>query len=452
MSDPAATLGAVLDRALSFAKKSGADAADALCSVTESVSVTRRMGAQESLTRSEDRDIGLRVFVGKGQAIVSSSDHSDAGLQDMAARAVAMARAAPPEPYAHIAPADILARISADDIAQLDLYDATRWSVEKLNALADAAEQAALTHAGVTNSEGATAGQGHDTYHYAASNGFSAGYASSSFYISVVAIAGDGDAMQAEYDSDAATHAADLEDPAKIGRDAAQRAVASLDPRRPKTTSVPVVFDARLAGGLIGSLAAAVSGGLVARGTSLLKDKMGQRLFRPEIVITDDPFLRRGPRSHPFDAEGVRPHKRNIIEQGVLTGWILDLASAKQLGLTTTGNASRGASSVPQPRAANFTLQPGRQSRDDLIADIKSGLLVTELMGSGADLITGDYSRGARGFWIENGKVAYPVAEITIAGNIIDMWAGMIPANDLKIRSGVDAPSILVPKMMVAGA
>ena len=450
MSNP--SISEILDHVLRTAQKMGADAADALAARTESLSVTRRMGAQESLTRSEDFEIGLRIFKNGGQAIVSSSDPRPEALKEMVSRAVAMAGAAPRDPYAHIASADQIAAISAADIAALDLYDGTRWSVAEMNAKADQAEQAALAVKGVSNSEGATVGQGHDDYVYAATNGFNAGYQSSSYHISVAAIAGDGDEMQVDYDGTSACFAQDLDAPEKIGAEAAKRAVAALQPRRIKTTDMPVIFESRLAGGLIGSLASAISGGLVARGTSLLKDKMGQRLFRSEITITDNPFLPRGPRSHPFDAEGIRPQKRQMIDQGVLTGWLLDLASAKQLGLTTTGNAARGASSVPQPRAANFTLHPGQQSLEEMMADIRSGLLVTELMGSGANLITGDYSRGARGFWIEHGKIAYPVSEITIAGNIIDMWANMIPANDLKIRSGMDAPSILVPRMMVAGA
>lgn len=438
----------LLQDVLKKAKAAGATDADAVLSDSASVSVTRRNGEPESLVRSEEAEIGLRVLVGGKQAIVSSSDRSPEALQQMAERAVAMARMVPEDKFAGLAdPADI-----AKSFPDLDLYDATDLSVEKMTEMADTAENAALDVEGITNSDGAECSVSKETSYYAATNGFVGGYSASGFSLSVSVIAGEDTQMETDYDFDSAAFLKDLADPLSIGRSAGERAVKALNPRKGPTKTMPVVFDRRMAGGIIGSLAGAISGSAVARGTTFLKDSMGKQIFPANISVIDDPFLKRGARSHPFDGEGVTPQKRSIIDNGVLTGWLLDTSSAKQLGLKTTGNAARSASSPPSPRAANFYMQPGSKSVEELIKDIDEGFFVTQLMGSGANPVTGDYSRGARGFWIEKGQITYPVAEMTIAGNILQMWLDLEAANDLQFKYGVDTPTLRIAKMTVAGA
>ncbi|MBI1215252.1 MAG: TldD/PmbA family protein [Alphaproteobacteria bacterium] len=437
----------LLEGLLKQAKGFGASSADAVLSDSSSVSVTRRFGKPETLSRAEEAEIGLRVFVDKKSAIVSSSDRSPEALKQMAERAVSMAKAVPEDGFSGIAEAEELAK----DWPDLDLFDGTELPVEKMADLADEAEQAALEVKGVTNSEGAECGSARDMVYYVSSNGFAGGYASSGFSLSVSVIAGTA-AMETDYDFDAAAFFADLMNPAEIGRSAGERAVRALNPKKGGTKIMPVVYDRRVSGSLVGALAQAVSGSAVARGTTMLKDKMDQQVFAKGLTVVDDPFLKRGRRSHPFDAEGISPQKRNIIDDGVLTGWLLDLRAARQLGLKSTGNAGRGASSPPSPRPANFFLQPGAQSLDALIADIDEGFYVTQMMGHGANTLTGDYSRGARGFWIEKGKITYPVSEMTVAGNLKDMWMNMTPANDLgRLRYGIDAPSLRVEGITVAG-
>lgn len=444
MSDKTLSL---LQDLLHMAKAAGADTCDAVLSDSSSLTVGRRLGKQESLQRSEEAAIGLRVFLGRKSAIVSSSDRSPAALKEIADRAVSMARYVPEDMHAGIADISETTKHFPD----LDLHDKAELSAEAMNSLADAAESAALEVTGVTNSEGATCDMGHGIDYYVASNGFVGSYASSSFSLSVAAIAGESVSMEVGDDFDWASHLSDLKDAASIGREAGLRAVKALNAKRAPTGSFPVVFDRRTSGGIIGSLASAVSGGAVARGTTMLKDMMGKQVFGKHITILDDPFLKRGARSRPFDGEGVAPLKRAIIENGVLTGWLLDLASARKLGLQTTGNAARGASAPPSPRAANFYMQPGEKRPEEMIRDIKHGLFVTSLMGSGANIVTGDYSRGAKGFWIENGEIAYPVSELTIAGNLKDMWMNLTPANDLQLKYGVDTPTLLIESMTVAG-
>lgn len=438
----------LLQDVLKKAKGFGATSADVVLSDSSSVSVNRRIGKPESIQRSEEADIGLRVFVGKKSAIVSSSDRAPEALSQMAERAVAMAKNVPEDPHAGIADPSEIAKI----FPALDLYDPQELSMEKMNDYADRTENAAREIKGVTNSDGAEFAYGKDISYYVASNGFVGSYASSGFSLSVSVIAGKDTGMETDYDFDSKIFLSDLATPEEIGRNAGERAVRALNPKKGQTKQVPVVFDRRIAGGLIGSLAGAISGVAVARGTTMLKDKLGQQIFSSDITIMDDPFLKRGHRSHPFDGEGLAPQKRAIIDKGMLTGWLLDLSSARQLGLKSTGNAGRGSGSPPSPRAANFYMQPGKVSFDELIKDIDSGFFVTQTIGGSANVITGDYSRGARGFWIEKGRIAYPVSEMTIAGNLKDMWHVLTPANDLQLKYGVDAPSIRIDGMIVAGA
>lgn len=438
----------LLQDVLKKAKAFGATSADVVLSDSSSVSVTRRLGKQESIRRSEEADIGLRVFVGKRSAIVSSSDRAPEALSQMAERAVAMAKNVPEDPHSGIAdPSEI-----TSTFPELDLYDSAEIAVEKMNELADRAEAAARAVKGITNSDGADFSAGKDISYYVASNGFTGCYASSGFSLSVSVIAGSDAGMETDYDFDSAIFLSDLGAPEKVGQSAGERAVRALNPKKGRTCKVPVIFDRRIAGSVIGALSSAVSGTAVARGTTMLKDKMGQAVFNSAITIVDDPFLMRGHRSHPFDGEGIAPQKRSIIDKGVLTGWLLDLSSARQLGLKTTGNAARGAGSPPSPRAANFYMQPGAVSVEELIKDIDEGFFVTQFLGGGGNIVTGDYSRGARGFWIEKGRISYPVSEMTIAGNLKDMWQACAPANDLQFKYGVDSPTLRFDGMMVAGS
>jgi PmbA protein len=365
----------------------------------------------------------------------------------MVNRAVAMAKAAPEDPYCGIAEAADIAR----SIPELGIYDPAEPAPEVLEQRAAIAEDAARAVPGVTNSEGAESSWSSSRIHLAASNGFSGAYAVSRHGFSVSVLAGSGTEMERDYDFTSGISGSDLKDPAALGRSAGERAVRRLHPRKMATTQVPVVFDPRVSGGLIGSFAGAVNGASIARGTSFLKDRMGQRVFAPGIEIIDDPLRQRGLRSKPFDGEGLPTRRRAVIEDGMLTGWFLDLATARQLRLTSTANASRGTGAPPSPAPTNLYLAAGALSPADLIADIKQGFYVTELIGMGTNLVTGDYSRGAAGFWIENGEIAYPVSEVTVAGNLKDMFARLIPASDLEFRYGTDAPTVRIDGMTVAG-
>jgi len=429
------------------ARKAGADEADALLFEGASLSHAQRMGRIEKLERSEHFDLGLRVMVGQRQAIVSANDRDAKGFDALVERAVAMAKAVPADPYVGLAAPEQLAR----EWPSLDLLDPEEPAPETLIARAKAAEEAARAVPGVSNSEGAEASWSRARMAMVASNGFAGAYESTGQGISVAVLAGDGAGMERDYDYSSAVHAADLTDPASLGTNAGERAVRRLHPRKAATAKVPVVFDRRVAGGILRHLIGAISGPAVARGTSFLKDKLGQRIMAPGIDIIDDPHLQRGLRSKPFDGEGVVNRRRAIVEDGVLQTWILDLGSARQLGLATTGHASRGISSPPGPSPTNLWLERGAVTPDELIADIPAGLYVTELMGMGVNGITGDYSRGASGFWIENGVIVYPVSEITIAGNLKDMFMALIPASDLIFKSGIDAPTLRIDGMTVAG-
>ncbi len=429
------------------ARAAGADAADAVLVSGTSLSVQRRLGRTEHLERSEGRDLGLRVFVGRRAAIVSSTALDPAGFSLLAERAVAMARVVPEDPYSGLAE-----QAQAVDAGALDLCDSAEPSAEELIARAAAAETALLAVPGVTNTEGAEAGFGRTEIALATSAGFAAGYARTSYSVSASALAGTGTAMQRDYDYSSAVHLADLEDAAAIGHSAGERAVFRLNPTRPKTARLPVVYDPRVAASLLGHLAGAINGAAVARGTSFLKEKLGSRIFPAGIDIVDDPRRRRGPRSRPFDGEGVPTAELHLVQDGVLASWLLDTRSARQLGLRSTGHAVRGTGGPPSPSASNLYLRPGALTPVELMADIKEGLYVTEMMGMGVNGITGDYSRGAAGFMIRDGAIAEPVAEITIAGTLPEMFLHLIPANDLRFRHGTDAPTIRVEGMTMAGA
>jgi PmbA protein len=438
----------LLESLIAKAKRLGADAADAVVFDSISANVSYRLGKLEEVERSESRDLGLRVFIGKQQAAVASTDLSTHALDQLAERAVAMARTTPEDPYCGLAPSELLAK----SWPELDLEDKHEPSSERLVELARNCEGAAREVQGITNSEGASAGWGRGAVALVTSGGFAGHYASTSISVSVSVIADESTGMERDYDFSSARHVADLGDAQAVGRGAAHRALKRLNPRKVKSQSVPVVYDPRVSNGLIGHLAGAISGISIARGTSFLKNKMGQRIFPEGTRIVDDPHIVRGVRSKPFDGEGVVNRAMNLIEDGVLKTWLLDSAAARQLGLTTTGHAARGTGGPPSPSTSNLFLVPGKETPEQLIADIAQGLYVTELIGMGVNGITGDYSRGAAGYWIENGKIAYPVNEITIAGNLNDMFARMRPANDLVFKYGTNAPTIRIEGMTIAGS
>ena len=437
----------LLARLLDDARRAGAESADAVFFEAASLAIAQRLGKSEKLERSESRDLGLRVLVGKRHAIASTTDFTEDSLDALVERALAMAQAAPEDPFCGIADPGQL----ATEIGDLDICDDDEPSAETLIARAREAEDAARAVDGVTNSEGAEAGWSRSTIALAATNGFARRYESSSQSIAASVLAGEGTAMERDYDFHTAVYGSDLRAPAEIGRSAGSRAVRRLGARKIETARVPVVYDTRVSGGLLRHLASAINGPSVARGTSFLKDRMGERVFPEGIEIVDDPHRPRGLRSKPFDAEGVANARRVVVEDGVLRSWILDLASSRQLGLETTGHAARGTASPPSPAVTNLWMQAGNASRAALIGEIDSGFYVTELIGMGVNAVTGDYSRGATGYWIEKGEIAYPVSEVTVAGNLKDMFANLTPADDLEFRFGVDAPTIRIDGMTIAG-
>ena len=432
---------------LDGAKKAGADGADAALATGEATSVSIRLGKTESVERSEDYAAGLRVFVGMKTATLSLGQLQEADIPALCERAVAMAKAGPDDPFALLAQEDQVAR----DLPDLDMCDDTQLDTDALTDLAYQVEDEARSVTGISNSEGGSASQSHSQIYIAGTHGFSAGYRRSSFGFSTVVLAEKDGQMQRDYDYSAAVYASDLKDPSEVGRRAAERTLARLGSQKAKTGSFPVVYDNRVSRSLAGHFASAINGASIARGTSFLKDQMGEMIANKAITLIDDPLRPRGAGSRSFDGDCLPVSRQTLISQGTLDSWLLDLSSAKQLGLTSTGNAHRSLASPPSPGTSNLIIENGEMSFDELIADIEQGFLVTELMGSSVSLITGDYSRGAGGFWIENGQITWPVGEATIAGNLKDMFACMVPANDPDTSSSTIVPSIRVDNMMVAG-
>jgi PmbA protein len=433
---------------LAAARAAGAEAADAVMIGGTALSVERRLGVTENLERSETRDLGLRVFLGERSAIVSATTVDPAQFPALAERAVAMARVVPPDPFGGLSEDEA----PPEPDAALDLVDPAEPDAADLIARAQAAEDAARAVPGVTNSEGGSAGYGRTEIWLVTSRGF-AGRAVRTYHaLSASVIAGSGTGMQRDYAAHSSVHLADLDPPEEVGRQAGERAVARLDPRRPRTARLPVVFDPRVAGSLLGHLAGAVNGAAVARGTTFLKDRLGERILPPGIEVIDDPRRVRGLRSGTFDGEGVPTRTRHVVRDGVLQTWLLDSRSARQLKLRSTGSATRGTGGPPGPAATNLYMAAGTVAPAALMADITEGLYVTELIGMGVNGITGDYSRGAAGFMIRNGALAEPVAEVTIAGNLRDMFLHLVPADDLRFRRGTDAPTLRIEGMTMAGA
>jgi len=437
----------LLETLIGKAKAAGADAADALYVERASMDVTWHGKAPDRVEREEVQDLGLRFMIGKRQAFVSGTDLSPDTLDELVERAAAMARIVPEDPFAGLADPDQVAH----DFPDIDSFDPDEPDVTVLTDRARAAEDAARAVDGVTQVSEAGASWSASTVHLVASNGFSGSYQRSGHSLFAVALAGEGTGMETDYEWTSKVYAADMDSPETVGRKAGERAVARLNPQRVKTAKVPVVYDRRVAGRLIGALLGAINGAAIANGTSFLKDRMDDQVFGDGINIWDDPHRRRGPRSRPFDGEGIATRKAALIENGVLKTWLLDLRSARKLGLRTTGHASRGTGGPPGPSASNVYLEPGDLSPEELMADIEGGLFVTDLMGQGVNGVTGDYSLGASGFWIEKGKLSHAVSELTIAGNLKDIYPTIRPANDLEFKSGVDAPTLRIEGMTVAG-
>ncbi len=442
--EPASLLaraGELIDRAI----KAGADAADAVVVRGRSSSVSVRLGKVEGTEASESDDFSLRVFVGRRVASVSANPGFD--LKVLAERAVAMAKASPEDPYASLADKADLAK----DWPDLELYDPTEVSADQLAEAALAAEAAALAVPGVTNSGGAGASAGMGGLVLATSHGFSGAYSASRFGRSVSVIAGEGTKMERDYDFDSSLYFADLRDAGEIGREAAARAVRRLNPRQvPTAKGVTVVYDPRVARGIAGHVAGAINGASVARKTSFLRDRMGRQVLKAGLSVTDDPLIVRGSSSRPFDGEGVTGQRLVVIEDGVLQHWFLSTSTASELGLRTNGRGVRGGTAV-NPASTNLALEPGDIAPEELIRSVGTGLYVTELIGQGVDMVTGEYSRGASGYWIENGELTFPVSEVTIASNLADMFLRITPASDIDRSFGVAAPTLAVENMTLAG-
>lgn len=427
------------------ARKAGADAADAVAVRGRSTSVSVRLGKVESTNASEGDDVSLRVFVGNRVASVSATASSDPAA--LAERAVAMAKVSPEDPFQGLADADLLAKSTRD----LDLFDPSEVTADQLREAALASEEAALAVPGVTNSGGSGASFGLGGLVLATSHGFVGHYVGSRFGRSTSVIAGEGTGMERDYEYSSRLHYADLESPQEIGRKAGERTVRRLNARKAKTGTVDVVLDPRVARGIAGHLAGAINGASVARKTSFLRDKMGKQVASAGITVTDEPMMVRGQASRPFDGEGVAGEKLLMVEKGVLNHWFLSTSAARELGLQTNGRGARGSSSV-SPTSTNLAIEPGERSPEEIIKSLKTGFYVTEVFGQGVDMITGEYSRGASGLWIENGELAYPVAEVTIASNLKDMFLRMVPASDLDRNFATASPTLFIEGMTLAGS
>ncbi len=438
-----------LDFVLAAARRLGADSADAMVMGESSLSIGWRMGTLEDVSRSESQDLGLRVFVGHCQAMVSSSDLSRPALEALAERAVAMAKLAPEDIYAGLAEAEQLYKGVLPD---LDLADASEVGPDQLKQWAANAEDAARAVPGVSNSEGSGASFGGGSVALATSTGFRGSYRSSHVSISASVIAARDGMMERDYAYHHVRHVADLEAADKIGREAGTRTVKRLGAIKPDSGTLPVIFDPRISGGLVGHLLGAINGQSVARKSTFLLDALGTQVFGSDVQIIEEPHRLRGLRSRAFDGEGLPTTNHQLINNGVLTSWLLDCASARQLGLQSTGHAARGIGAPPSPSASNVHMAAGKTKPEEMIKSIKRGIYITELIGMGVNGVTGDYSRGATGFLIEYGALTVPVNEFTIAGNLKDMFARLVPASDLEFRYGINAPSILIEGMSIAGA
>lgn len=439
----------LLDDLIKQTLRAGCDAAEAVFVSHDGVSASVRHGRLEHIERPSGTALGLRAFCGKRQTSLSTSDLSGKALKKLVSEAVQIAKVSPEDPYCGLIEGDKLASNSQKD---LEIFDSAQPPADDLKEMALRAEAAALEEKAITNSEGAGAGWSKKTKYFLTSKGFRGSYSSSSFSLSAVVIAGQGARMERDYEYSTTRFLADLTTPEEIGRKAAERTVKRLNPRKIKTGPVPVFFSRRISASLLGHFSGAINGQAIARGTSFLKDAMGGQVFSRSIRIIDDPLRKRGLASRPFDAEGVAAEPLAIVRDGILQSWLLDAPSARELKLKTTGHAARGLASPPYPAPTNFYMENGTLSVLEMLKEIGSVFLVTELIGMGANLVTGDYSRGATGFWIEGGEIAYAVNEVTIAGNLKDIFLNLTPASDLEFKNAINAPTVLLGEMMVAGA
>jgi PmbA protein len=442
------TLEAAVERLLDRAKTLGADGADAACIERKSLSASVRLGKLEGVESEEARSAGLRVLIGKKQAGASTSDFSDAALDTLADRVVAMAKAAAEDPWCIIPDSQALATSHED----LGLWDDAVPAIADLEARALTCEEAAMAVKGVTNSGGSGADWGASGVFYGASNGFRGAYRGSSWGLGLSVIAGDGDEKERDWNSDSSRFLSGLRDPVGIGREAGERTIARLGATKLDSCTAPVIFEYRMASRLIGYLLGGISGAAVARGVSFLREKRGQQIFAKGIIISDDPLQKGGWASHPFDGEGLPVAPRNLVEDGVLTTWLLNSATAAQLGMKSTGHASMNPGGSPGVGSSNVKLHQGEKDLAGLMSDAGTGLLVIETLSPSFNANTGDYSVGVSGLWFENGKIVRPVNEITVAGNMLDIFATLVPGNDNQGRSSLDCPSILIPSMTIAGA
>ncbi|CAI3935042.1 Zn-dependent protease PmbA/TldA or its inactivated homolog (TldD) (PDB:3TV9) (PUBMED:12029038) [Commensalibacter communis] len=430
------------------AKKAGASAADAVMLASTSVGVQVRNGQPEELERSETKTVGLRVFIDKRSATISTTDLHKDNIEKLVEQAISMAKILPEDPFSGLPEPSSKPCI---DPKELDLYDASERSTQEMLEQAKQTEAAALEVQGVTNSMGGSCGYGKTEMILANSHDFFGTYARTSHSLSACVLAGTGTEMQRDYDYHSTVHLSDLEDAEVIGRSAGEKAVAKLNPTKPKTGILPIVFDPRVANSILGHLAGALNGYAIARGTSFLKNDMGNLIFPENITIIDQPYLVKGLASRPFDVEGLYPEELKLVDQGKIANWLLDSRTASQLGLVGNGHATRGPSSPPSPTTTNLYMKAGTQTPIELIADIKEGIYITEMIGSSVNMVTGDYSRGASGFMIRDGKLAEPVMEFTLASTLREMFSQLHVANDLKFRYNTNSPTLRIDAMSVAG-
>ena len=437
----------LIDTALS----NGATAADCVLSRSRGLSLTRRLGKDETIERYEDFDTGLRVFVGNKIASVSTNDNSEAAIRDVAKRAVDMAKIAPQDDFSLIASQETLNDFPIHNSISVDSYDEVEPSIDIIRDRAKEVEDSALSVKGITNSDGADASWGEGETLLMTSNGFFGSSKKSNHSVSVVVIAEKDGKMERDYDYSSKVFGKDLRNSNQIGIEAAKKTLARMGATKPLTGKYPVIFDPRVSRSIAGHFASAINGSAIARKTSFLKDMLNKQIANPAINIIDDPFLKRGLGSRLFDAEGLGSRKYTLIRDGVLEQWLLDLSSAKQLNLKPSGNAKRGISGPPSPGTSNFIISPGDVTPDNLIKNVSEGFFVTDMIGSSVSMITGDYSRGASGFWIKNGELSIPITEATIAGNLKEMFMTLQPANDINYSHSINSPTLLIEWMTIAG-
>jgi len=437
----------LIDTALS----NGATAADCVLSRSRGLSLTRRLGKDETIERYEDFDTGLRVFVGNKIASVSTNDNSEAAIRDVAKRAVDMAKIAPQDDFSLIASQETLNDFPIQNSISVDSYDEVEPNIDIIRDRAKEVEDSALSVKGITNSDGADASWGEGETLLMTSNGFFGSSKKSNHSVSVVVIAEKDGKMERDYDYSSKVFGKDLRNSNHIGIEAAKKTLARMGATKPLTGKYPVIFDPRVSRSIAGHFASAINGSAIARKTSFLKDMLNKQIANPAINIIDDPFLKRGLGSRLFDAEGLGSRECTLIKDGILQQWLLDLSSAKQLNLKPSGNAKRGISGPPSPGTSNFMISPGDVTPENLIKNVSEGFFVTDMIGSSVSMITGDYSRGASGFWIKNGELSIPITEATIAGNLKEMFMTLQPANDIDYSHSINSPTLLIEGMTIAG-